>query len=267
MTEGKILKGDLKMRSISLFCLTIFLCLILANYDERSPVRSNSDLNSTPMENEEAELAALWLSGELVAPEYLYNKIRDDLDLIRSTWQDSVSEVEIIFNPYWQSSYLSFGFYQNTYDSILSGDYHAWDSLNEVYHVNNMSFIDEITHVSLHFEGKLNPIVLVDIYAGLPGTRYIHSGATVGDYPMLLIFNARGKLKYFFRNAWGDCPAGCIYSTYNYFEVVDDSAIHRGAWYPETPEDYDNAPIWFDTVLMARDNYFQYNSWHPSVKI
>ena len=244
------------MKVIILLLFAISFCLVVFSCDDRSPVSSILDLNTTPMENEEAELAAMWLSGELVAPVKLYEQIRDELFLIRSTWQDSVTETGIVFVPFLRASYLSMGFSSATYDSILAGTYHAWDSLNSYYRMEDMSFIEMLTHVSMIFEGRLNPILLAEAYSGLPGSRYIQAGGFVGDMPLLWIYNARGKLKYFFRNAWGDCPAGCIYSTFNYFEVVDDSAIHRGSWYPEYPPDYDNAPVWFDTVLMARDNYY-----------
>lgn len=247
------------MRVILLLLLAMYLCMVVSSCDDRSPSSSKPNFISTPMENEEAELAAMWLSGELVAPTYLYKKIRNELDLIRSTWQDSIPESGIIYSPYIRPSYLSMGFYQATYDSILTGKYHAWDSLNSYYRMDSMSFIGMFAHVSMSFEGRLNPIVLIDAYTNLPGLKYIDPGGYVGDWPVLLIYDANGSLKYFFRDAWGDCPCGCIYSTLNYFEVVNDSAIHRGSWYPDYPPDYDNAPIWFDTALMAFDNYHYRN--------
>jgi len=249
------------MKVISLLIITVIVILLFSTCDDRSPTKSKLDLSVTPMENEEAGLAAMWLSGELIAPVRFYKKIRDDLSLIRSTWQDSIPEVQIIYIPLMEPGKIALGFDNATYNSIKDSTYHDWDSLNSYYQLEGMGFFDFSEVVYLKFKGRLNPDILVDIYAGLPGGEYVHPNGRIGDYPLLLIYNARGKLKYFFRDAWGDCPAGCIYSTLNYFEIVNDSAIHRGSWYPDYPPNYDNAPVWYDTVQMARDRYYEYNSW------
>jgi hypothetical protein len=223
------------------------------------PGQKLPDLSVTPMENAEAELAALWLSGEIVAPVTMYTQIDHDLEVIRNQWLDSIPEVKIQFYPYWVPSRLSLGFDPLTYELVETGQYHAWDSLNEFYRVDTMSFLSDYNYVALTFKGRLNPMVLVDQYAGLPGLEYAHTDSPIGDWPVLLIYKAPSQLKYFFRNAWGDCPSGCIWSHYFYLVVEGDSAIFRGSYLPRhQDEDY---PPWFDTAMTARQNYFQFKIW------
>ncbi len=240
----------------------IVLILLITACDDSSPTKSKLDISVSPMENEEAELAAMWLSGELVAPTYLYRKIKRELELIRSTWHDSIPEVEIGFVPYVDPGFLVLGFEAETYISIRDSLYHEWDSLNDFYNVERYSVSSLSNSVYMRFKGRLNPNLLVDIYSNLPGGEYVHPSGKIGDNPFLLIYNARGKLKYFFRDAWGDCPAGCIYSTLNYFEVVNDSAAHRGSWYPDYPINFDDAPVWYDTAKIAFESYRYHNSWY-----
>ena len=242
------------MKKIFAFSLIIILFLITSTCD-RSPTSSKPDLGSTPMENPEAELAALWLSGDLVAPVKLHDRIRDELALIRSTWKDSIFEANIQFYPIWVASQLLMMFDDETYKKIESGLFKDWDYLNKYYRVNNIELHGH-SIVLLDFEGRLNPLQLVNQYESLDGLEFVEPNNLMGDRPLLLIYDADSDLKYFFRNAWGDCPAGCINSTYNYFEVVDDSAIHRGSYYPSYPPNHDEAPVWYDTVLMARDNFY-----------
>ena len=89
-----------------------------------------------PKENEEAELAALCLSGELVAPDSLYNQILSDLAAIRATFGDTLNVViRVKFKPPWIAGCLILGFDSITAQQIANGEYHAWDELNQQYQV------------------------------------------------------------------------------------------------------------------------------------
>lgn len=93
----------------------------------------------TPKENEEAELAALCLSGELVAPDSLYNQILSDLAAIRATFGDTLELInQIRFTTPWSAGFLMIGFDDTTVQQIRSGQYHAWDELNEKYEVTTI---------------------------------------------------------------------------------------------------------------------------------
>ncbi len=247
------------MRNFSILFITIIILLVSLSCDDSSPTKSKLDLSVTPMENEEAELAAMWLSGELVAPVRLYERIRDDLFLIRSTWIDSIPEVAVEYTPWRIPGYLNLWFEQTTFDSIISGDYHSWDSLNNYYR-GQISYIETRKgRICLSFEGRFNPSILAIPYRELDGISGVGGIYTpYSDYPMLLIYRLGNIHKYIFRDAWGDCPSGCIYSTFHYFEIENGNAVHKGSWYPEhpPPEDGWDPPKWMDIYQKALNNYY-----------
>lgn len=246
--------------------ITITFTITLLGCESDSPTMSRPSipvLFATPMDNEEAELAALWLSGQIVAPVSLYRTIDHDLSIIREQWLDSIPQVSIKFFPYWRPSQISFGFYPDSCVSIEAGEYHAWDSLNAFYRLDSMDFANPIwssfCYVAFTFEGRLNPMVLVDQYAGLPGLGFVYTDGSVGDRSVLLMYREDQEVKYFFRHAWGDCPSGCIHSEIFYFFVKNDSALfvdsYRFDW------QNDDRPAWWDMVVLAMDNYWQQNFW------
>jgi len=249
------------MRSLIISCL--MLAAVFCGCDSDPVTRSSGstppDLSVTPMADAEAEMAALWQSGEIVAPTVLYNRIGSDLAIIREQWGDSIAETAIQFQAWWQPSLIHMGFDSATYDSVMEGTYHAWDSLNELYRVTEVSSVFP-PHITVEFEGRLNPIRLVDIYKGLPGAYYVQSGGTVGDRSVMLPVRDKRTMKYFFRNAWGDCPAGCIYSEIFYFTVKDDSVDYVGSLLLDHP--YPEPTDWLDTFNVAKEAYFEFNDWH-----
>ena len=249
------------MRKLMVNCLV--LAAVFCGCDSDPVTRSSGsalpDLSVTPMENAEAELAALWLSGEIVAPTSLYERIRDDLAMIRAEWGDSVPETEVTFRMWWEPSILEAGFSGPTFDSIMDSTYHAWDSLNEFYRLTDYSSSFS-PFVRLSFEGRLNALRLVDIYKGLPGMFWVANSEYVGDWPVMLPVKDRRTMKYFFRNAWGDCPSGCLYSDVFYFTVVDDSVDYVGAVLYDEWEQADTV-VWLDTLGAAFRRYREWNSW------
>ncbi len=88
----------------------------------------------TPREDAEAEEAALWLSGSLVAPQELYELLVDDLALIRAGWGDSIPELNAIsFQPYQPSNDLAVALYGDDYERFMQGEYNDLDSLNALF--------------------------------------------------------------------------------------------------------------------------------------
>ena len=257
----------MKRMRIQTLCAGLALISICLSCDEKSlsPSRpSVPDFSLTPMENEEAELAALHLSGELIAPICLYRRIKSDLEIIRSNWADSVEHVNIKFRPYWEPSRIQIYVSEPTYDSMIGDDYHYWDSLNDFHSIDTILFSSVIFPNSsyysahLYFNGRLNSLRLMDIYDGLPGTYAVTfvSHVAIGDRPMLVFYKDRETIKYFFRFAWGDCPSGCIYSDIYYFTVSKNKALFHGSHLNYPPDSV--PPVWYDTFLAA---YFDYFPW------
>ena len=257
------------MKRSKKYIIFFFLLVgLLVNCDKNSlgpTLSKDPDFSSTPMENEEAELAALHLSGKLIAPLPLYEQIKEELELIRETWSDSIVHVNLTFDPYLRESNIKTYVSQATYDSMNAGLYHHWDSLNDHYRIDTIalgrSIYSSYRWANLYFEGRLNPLLLVDIYAGLPGFISLTSVASwpIGDRPILLLLQEEQTIKYFFRYAYGDCPSGCIHSEIYYFTVEQNSALYHGSYFSYPADSI--RPTWFDTVLIAFDKYSAWNQW------
>lgn len=214
----------------------------------------------TPTDDFEAETAAYTLSGTRLAPKYLFDKIQTELQLIRSQHHDTEAGVSVGYTPFAHHSYLLLRFDSVVTESIRSGEYHSWDSLNDLYNLDTFSI--SYGYVSMQFEGVQNPVALFDIYKYLPGLWHISTGGRVGDAPVLLMSKEGESIKYFFREAWGDCPAGCIYSRFSYFTVSDSLATYHGSYQPVyLPDSASPPPVWADTALQAMRDYYHYEQW------
>jgi len=138
--------------------------------DDRSiiapPPDDCAELCDTPRENEEAEEAALWLSGQLVAPEDLYRIIRDDLTAIRAAYLDSIPELAIEFTPWWLVSKIGIDVTEETRQKLLAREPNAVDSLNTVFRATHMDTfrLKVEPFVVVYFEGRLHPERLSEIY-------------------------------------------------------------------------------------------------------
>ncbi|MGH8014727.1 MAG: hypothetical protein ACREBV_00870, partial [Candidatus Zixiibacteriota bacterium] len=72
------------------FAFTLTILLVACQEKAMNPTtQMGPNFSVTPMENEEAELLALHLSGDIIAPVNLYEKIKYELQLIRQTWINS----------------------------------------------------------------------------------------------------------------------------------------------------------------------------------
>ncbi len=187
----------------------------------------------TPKENEEAELAALCLSGEIVAPDSLYEQVLSDLAAIRATFGDTLEVViRVKFRPPWIAGCLIIGFDDTTAQKVASGEYHGWDELNDKYQVTEIR--TSLTHAFgaavLYFRGRLHAYRLAGMYRGLPGVTYTEPNRMIGDSPNIDLRQTGRAITYLFRDAWGDCPSGCIYSEYWYFMVEGGQPIFLGRW-------------------------------------
>lgn len=221
------------MRMIRLSGLLIVV-LTLAGCGEFSVMpdlneNSEPELTST-QPDAEALAAALWLSHELKAPNDLYERIRSDLIIVREQFRDSLPAVDLKFHQPWEPGRLILGFDQDTYQQISDGQYHAWDSLNTVYNMIQVDLsMPAFKMLKLFFDDGLNPEILAEIYQQLPGVRFAVPNRYMGERPMLLpAAPVDGRILYFFRNAWGDCPSGCLYSEFWVLTVLDGRVVYDG---------------------------------------
>ncbi|UCB53125.1 MAG: hypothetical protein JSV10_03320 [Candidatus Zixiibacteriota bacterium] len=209
----------------------------------------------TPKADREAELIALCLSGEIVAPDNLYRQVQRDLAAIRAAFGDTFELIRRIeFWPPWVPGRLMIGFYDSTVQQIRAGEYHGWDQLNEEYHVAEIDtgILYIMGIVTLVFRGRLHPYRLEEIYEGLPGAWAVSATGYVGDGPNVHPRQTMGGLTYLFRNGWGDCPAGCINNEYWYFVLEANDPVFVGYW-PEYREE--RQPEWWSEARLNRRQY------------
>jgi hypothetical protein len=100
----------------------------------------------------------------------------------------------------------------------------------------------------LKFAGRLNPSLLAQYYGLLDGIVSIDITPIPGDFSNVFPWFVDGKLAFLFRQAWGDCPAGCMYSRFWYFKTEDTAFKFIG----EFTASYDSiAPQWWQEIKHA----------------
>lgn len=158
------------MRRHWLIILMLILLFCLVGGCSKSTKQEDFEL--APWVNVEAELIALCLSGQVVAPDSLSNQILSDLSTIRSTYGDDFKRVKQIgFRPPWIESCLIVSFDDTTAQQVANGEYHDWDELNQRYQVTKIdtTHVAHSGYVKLYFENTLHPFRLGELYAILPG--------------------------------------------------------------------------------------------------
>jgi len=248
-----------KTIAILSFTLLLLALIIFSCKRSTSPIikpPDNPDEWETPRANREAEEAALWLSDSLIAPEYLYNKILYLLAAIREKYGEEIPQVQITFTPPWVTSQLLLVLTEEAIQQIRAGEYHNLDYLNSALRLTSMdtTLLRAGPIVLLIFEGRLHPKRLAELYEPVPSVIYAGPNQRGGDRSNVYPWIIGGGLSYLFREAWGDCPSGCIYSCYWYFEVTSSGIEYVGAWDPALEPE----PDWWERAKRGMYHYRGY---------
>ena len=191
---------------------------------------SFNDHSPVPWGDEDAELMALCLSGELTAPEGLYADISRDLQMIRGEFGAAHPALNTMkFRPPWVVSSFYIGVDAVFAAALRNGTFHGWDELNQRYHLIRIDVGSYLA--TLYFEGRLHPRRLGEIYqAATPGI-YPQANGLIGDGPNIYPRVSGNVRTYLYRNAWGDCMSGCTDSEYWYFLCSDSKPpVLMGNW-------------------------------------
>jgi len=201
----------------------------------------------------ESELAALWLSGERVAPSDLYQTIKSDLSDIRTAYLDSISEVDTEFRPPWVPSQIIVGFTEEGVRKLRTGEFPEFDELNDLFHLTELDtkLTSTTPRAVLTFAGNQHPQRLSDPYGELDDIVYAEPNGYMGDWSNVYPWRLADGMSYLWRDAWGDCPAGCINSRFWYFRVTELGIEYVGTFqYHVDPE-----PPWWSEAKVAFDQY------------
>jgi hypothetical protein len=224
--------------------------------DPLIPHRTNTPdpLDQTPRPDYEAEVVALALSGELVAPQALYEEVRDGLERLRSLYFDQIPELQVIpFRHCWMPGEVSGMLTEAATAEIRAGIYTEMDSLNAALRLasidtTSFSFRPNQLYFQLFFEGRLHPQRLSEMYGALPSVEYASPGYVCFDRSGFYAHFLDGAIAYLFRRGWGDCPAGCIFSEFWYFRIRGGSDVeYVGYWDPQS----DPPPEWWPEARVS----------------
>jgi hypothetical protein len=158
-------------------------CLRTAGECTVSSSDTCSDVSLTPRQDIEAEEAALWLSGSLVAPDKLYMTILADLSSIRAKYGSLIPELNgLRFRPPWIPGVLVVKLSDQAIRQFLDGEYHDLDSLNSHFGLSATNRVLS-NWVSLEFTGRFNPYRLVQVYEAVPSVLMAQPDYYYGDFP------------------------------------------------------------------------------------
>lgn len=241
-----------KRRFILLITVPVIVALAACE-NSTKPVVSNvrvSILDQTPKEDYEAEAAALWLSGDLVAPEEIYRTLHKAYAAVRGGFSDSIPALtRASFVAPWEPGKLLVKVSEGARAELRRGDYGDLDSLNTFYRSTRIdtSLLAAIRWMIIGFEGRLHPERLKEAYESIPSVENASPNTmwnnTRDNYPWLL----DDGVTLLFREGWGDCPSGCIDNQFWYFRVTGTNVQYVGTFVRRQ----DPYPSWWDEAKIA----------------
>jgi len=165
----------------------------------------------------DAEILALDISGELLAPQDLTTLIEDDLITIRDQhpyfWT-------VHARPTTRLGMITLGLTAQAWTGLQEGTYHGLDELEAQYGpseiVSSVSY-DWVTYADFKFQKRYNSDLLAEIYADAEGVLSSES-VPMGGGGDDITATSRGS--YTFTVRWGDCYAGCAHGHYWTFTVT-----------------------------------------------
>jgi len=201
--------------------------------------------------DENAMLMDLYLSDQLVPSEQYHDRIVKDMGQFAAlidTAHHHILEQKFYF-PF-EHDKLLLGFDDTTRVKVDAGEYHAWDSLNAEYHVEEITA--HYTWHHLEFACCLHMLYLKPVYEVLPGLESVSLSLTNVRASNVFPGASGDTLSYFFIKG-GDCNFDfCAYYEFLYCRSVNLNAEVMGYWKSDSGTE---EPAWF---VEAYKNYYEY---------
>jgi len=230
--------------------IATLLILVVSSCDDPSgpvdvPVRGIED---TPRPNFEAETAALVLSGELIAPEALYQEMLRDLARVAAAFEQETGTAAPLFEPPWVPGELLMQISREAKRQVRSGTFTDLDDLNELYGLAEVdTTLLALGVLHLKFKGRLHPGQLSAIYERVPSVVWSEPNLTFVFSSDLFLRRLDPGTSFLYWRGSGDCPSGCINNEYWYLRLEQDIE-YVGTYRPgEDPE-----PPWWEEAKLAR---------------
>jgi sugar lactone lactonase YvrE len=208
------------------------------------PIGSVEELALSPRPDTNLEQLALSLEpGNVIASQAAYDRVVADVAAIRALVPDR-ADIGYLAPDDGKTVYL--GLSDVAAQSILAGEYSAWDCLNERYGASlgepNEAFFGS-SSMLITLRGIYDISLVAERYAALPGVTGAGANSAAGDGPTVCVARDGERYQYVIDRAGGDCPSGCTEHDARAF--ASDAAgqvTSLGAWVSESGQP---APAWF----------------------
>jgi hypothetical protein len=211
------------------------------------------DLRLEVLPDEEAELMALYLSGQIEAPMALYERIRNDLQTIRHDYRyipelDSVHFVSPV-----EPGFLLLEISADGLQRLLNHENPAWDSLNVLYHPSFDSLYQEA-----RFPGRLNSSLLAEAYGKIEEVE------SVG----LAVPSTNGGLGYHVNVGWlnDEIMLYAFQRAYRESPVAPPTMISFWCFYASPSGVIYVGRYDFDSILPGADTPVWWHDFCPSIR-
>ena len=97
-----------------------------------------------------------------------------------------------------------------------------FDCLNALLGLRAVNAFPRFDTVVFHFERPIDFAEAAARYSMIEGVGYVEPNALLGDGPDIGIRRSRQDWYVVFRDAWGDCPSGCLFEELHFFVVTGD---------------------------------------------
>ena len=207
----------------------------------------------------EAELAALWLSGELTPPADLAARVRRELAAIRSQFAEiadpgaGLPELPGLPTPQparlippWEPGVVILTFDETTADDVAAGLYSPWDAPNEAFGVVDVDVVEAGHAVALRTEALLHPVRMAEQYRALPGAVDARPSPITGEGDQIYPWMSGDEVTYLFCRVLRDesYPGSpVLHRTFHYFVIEGDEP--RLAGVRETEHEGLEPPEWW----------------------
>ena len=110
--------------------------------------------------------------------------------------------------------------------TLVTGN-EKFDTLNSKLGLQGIETFDSIGAVIVCFREGLNVPAAIEAYSMLEGILYAEPDAFLLDGPDIDALKVDEEWYFVFRDAWGDCPSGCIRREFYFFIVKEDGEVRR----------------------------------------
>ncbi len=205
----------------------------------------DADPAATPRSDRTAELLALQATGELIAPEDVYQRVVAELTGIRDRFPNATDHEAI---GCWDPSRLLIRFEAETQAEVNDEQYQDWDDLNDIFSLGEVEYREEININVLKFDGRFNPGRLAREYSSLDGAIYTAPATGLEDGNDICLSIREDKHFYIFKQGWGSCLGGCENRSFLGVQVDSSGNIEQvGQW-----AGGGQAPGWFRNARDCR---------------